>query len=119
MSDILLDDTEWDVDITDNNLSLVTRADEVRQHWKQRMQTFFGEWFLDVSRGLPYLQAIYNKQTDINIVRSLLLSQTVGTPGITKVLTFDLTFDRGERRLRLDASVIAYDEVINFSEVLP
>jgi len=118
MSDILLDDN-WDIDTTANSLSLVTKADEVRQLWHQRMQTFFGEWFLDVTVGIPYIQAIFNKQTDINIVRSLLLSETVNTTGILEVLTFDLSFDRSARSLRLDASVRAYDEIINFSEVLP
>ena len=46
MTDILQDD-DGDINVTNNRLGFVNGADEVEQLLRQRLRTFFGEWFLD------------------------------------------------------------------------
>ena len=114
----MLDDS-GDVDITSNDLSLVTGPDEVKQLLTQRLRTFLSEWFLDNTVGIPYIQSIFQKQSDFNLTRSLILTEIAQTPGVLEVQEYELDYTRGNRKLDVDTRVRVEDDVINFSEVIP
>lgn len=63
----------------------------------QRFMTFRGEWFLDLSAGVPYRQQILIKNPDIPIVDVLLRQTVLDTPDIVGLQRFSFTFDRGNR----------------------
>lgn len=59
MTDIYLDPTSGDVSIVDGLLRLTESVDEeTRQRLAITLGTFRGEWFLDISIGLPYFQMV-------------------------------------------------------------
>ena len=118
MSDLQLDDA-GDVEVVGNDLVLTTGVDAIKQHLKQRLQTFLEEWFLDKRIGIAYYQYILKKNPDAIIVDSLLKSEIVNTPGITELTRFSLDLDASTRILTVAFSAKSTEGPINFSEVIP
>jgi len=59
MPDIYLDPSSGDISITDGLLRLTETVDEdTRQRLSITLGTYRGEWFLDISLGLPYFQMV-------------------------------------------------------------
>ena len=118
--DLLLDDSTWDLVTDATDLQLVKGAAAIRQHLAQRLKTFLGEWFLDLRKGVPYLQQVLVKNPDPVVLDSMFKSEIIHTPGIVELLEFDLRLDAGLRQLQL--SFKAADDtgaIISYSEVLP
>lgn len=119
MADLLLSTTTNDLDLSTNDLQLVTGSNEIAQHIRIRLKFFFAEWFLDQRLGIPYIQEILRKSPNQNIVREILVRAIESTPGVEKVLTMTFDLVAPTRRLTVDARIeITGDEVIDFSEEL-
>ena len=83
-------------------LVLVTGQEEIKQHSAQRLRTFFGEWFLDVLIGIPYFDQIFEKRQNVNDIDAIFINEILSTPGIIRLLEFDLDIpDLASRRLEL------------------
>jgi hypothetical protein len=55
-----------------------------------RFRFFQGEWFLDKSQGLPYLQSILGKKTPLGIVTQIFKRVITTCPGVKTLTTFNL-----------------------------
>ena len=55
----------------DGNLALVNDTLAVGQHVRQRLSTFEGEWFLDTTAGVPWLDEILGKAYDPALAESV------------------------------------------------
>lgn len=115
MSDIALD-TDGDIIVT-SDFSLTTGRDAILQHLKQRLKTFYGEWFLDKRIGIAYFEQVFKKSPDAVVVDSIFKREIINTPGIIELTRFSL--DLTGRELSLSFSARTNDGIINFSEVLP
>lgn len=100
MSDILTT-SDGDIAITNNNLTLVTAEDEVKQRLAQRLRTFFGEWFLDNEIGLPYYEDIFIKNPNAGLVEALLKTEIIDTPGVLELISFNIEIDKATRNLQV------------------
>lgn len=91
MSDFL-QDADGDLVIQNGALVLFTDAQlEVAQRVTQRLRTFFGEWFLDTTVGVPWIQQIFQKGTNIGIIEALVKQAIVGTPGVLQLTAFNMS----------------------------
>ena len=111
--------SDWDIEPTGSNLTLVTGADAIKQHLGQRLKTFYGEWFLDMEKGIPYFQQVLKKNPDPVVIDSIFKREIIDTPGILQLLEFDLSIDNATRILALSFKVLSIDGEIDFSEVIP
>lgn len=118
MSDLRLDEQTYDIELTNGDLVLTEKSDAIRQHVRQRLWTFFAEWFLDTSVGVPYYQVILVKNPSLANVEGVLQQEILATPGITELLAFELDYDSATRELSVEFQARALDEVIDFSIVL-
>ena len=118
MSDILLDD-DGDIEVSGSDLSLVTGADAIKQHLLQRFRMFYGEWFLNMERGVSYFQQILKKNPDPVIMDSIFKSTIINTPGVLRLTEFDLSLDGSTRELSLSFRALCTDGEIFFEEVIP
>lgn len=92
-----------DLQLEKGQLVLVTGQEEIRQHSAQRLRTFLGEWFLDLFIGLPYFEEIFEKGVDVNNIDSIFINEILQTPGIVRLLDFNLDIpDLASRRLEVD-----------------
>lgn len=93
-------DAAHDIVIAKNgDLELVDGAARVAQQIKVTLLAFLGEWFLDTSFGVPYLEQILVKNPRMGTVNALLRARIVDVPNVLRVRRLDLQFNRAARRL--------------------
>ena len=83
----------------DGQLSLVRNAEAVGQHVRQRLKTFEGEWFLDNTAGVVWLQQILGKAYDPALAEAVVKAEILDTHGVAGIIDFDVSFARTQRNL--------------------
>jgi hypothetical protein len=117
MSDIKLDNTD-DIDVTDSEVVLTTGKEAIAQHMQSRYRTFLGEWFLDITIGVPYYQDFFTKQASLNTIQSELKTVAVETPGVIELTDFDFDFDGTTREFNVGLTVSTVEGDIDFSQIV-
>lgn len=117
MSDIRLDEESGDLEIINGDLVITEGSDATRQRLLQALRFFRGEWFLDLSRGVPYYQNILVKNPNPLIIESVLKQTILDVQGVLELTQFDLNYDNSTRKLALDFEVRTSEGLINFSEI--
>lgn len=115
MSGIKLD-INGDIDITDGKFSLTTGVDAIAQRLKQRLGLFLGEWFLDKSRGLPYIQQILVKNPNPTVIDSIFKNEILSEVAVKELTSFELDLDEPTRLLTVNFSAKTDDGPLDFSE---
>ncbi len=99
--------SDGDLNVSGGSLVVIDdRATETGQRIVSRIKTVKGEWFLDITFGLNYRDAIWNKQTstqtrNAHIQRQALLSSGRGS----KILKYNTILDTINRTLEVDMDV--------------
>jgi hypothetical protein len=90
--DILLG-PDGDEAISNGDSALISGADAIRQQWLIRVRVFLGEWVLDETHGLPYIQEIFSKTATPSRVEEIFRKVTIDTPGVLSVesVAFEVT----------------------------
>ena len=91
-----------DLAILNYDLALTQDGQITAQKVKQALTTFKGEWFLDESEGMPYIQEIFGKNPDLNRIKSLYIRAIQSVAEVTEILELDLTEDKQSRTLSVD-----------------
>lgn len=117
MADLKLT-TDGDLDLSTNDMQLVSGDDAITQHLKIRFQFFLGEWFLDESVGIPYWTEVFVKDPNLTAIRSFYRETILTTPGIASLAEpLDLDFDSSTRVLDVAFTAVKDDgETLDFSE---
>lgn len=118
MSDIKLG-TDGDILIDGPDLQQTTGVDAIEQHLKQRLKTFYNEYFLDIRRGIPYFQHVLIKNPDPVIVDTVFKRQVLNTPGVLELLEFNIDVDVSTRVMTLSFKAKVTEGEVDFSEVIP
>lgn len=117
MSDLKLDSDSGDLLLVEGDLVLTSGAGAVQQHLSQRLKSFAGEWFLDLDSGLPYYRDILVKNPNMQVVSGLLQEEIIKTPGVIELRSFNLTFEKKTRSLKVTFDALLQDEfVLRFDE---
>lgn len=69
-----------------------------------RLRLWVGEWFLDVTQGTPYQQAILGAQT-AETVEPAIRRRILGTDGVTTIESFNMVKNPDQRRVTINAVV--------------
>lgn len=86
-------------------------AEATAQNVRTRLQTIQGEWFLNTSAGVPYLQndavakAITDKPADLAFADSAIQDEILDTDGVSDVVSYASQFDRDSRLFSVQATV--------------
>lgn len=115
MSGIRLNE-DGDVDITEGKLSLTSGTEATAQRLKQRLSLFFGEWFLDRSRGVPYFEHIFVKNPSPTVIDSVIKREIVSDPAVIELQEFDLDLDTATRKLDIAFKARTDEGLVDFSE---
>lgn len=106
-------DSDGDIIINDGKFELlVTIQEAVRQRLSIGLQTFLGEYFLDITQGIPYRQQIFNKSITPKEVDALFLKYITADEDVIKVLSFDSTYNQYTRKYDLDFEVLTTDGLL-------
>ena len=124
MSDVLLDLSKTssnfgDFSIVNNDLVIVTdQKIEIQQHILQRLRTYLGEWFMDLTIGIDYFGQILTKNPDQSSIDAIIQSEILNTPGVTELATYSFHPDFKNRIMSLSFSVNTTSGVVNYEGAL-
>lgn len=85
----------------DNNLRLAMSVEAVGQHVRQRLKTFYGEWFLNTEVGVPWLDRILGRRYDPALAEAVVKAEILNTPGVVEITSFSVSFVDDPRRLQI------------------
>ncbi len=76
--------------------------DRIAQKLKIKLKMWLGEWFLDTSRGMPYLETILVKGVRRSTIEYIIKDQILAVEGVERIETFAMNIDVIGRTLRVD-----------------
>lgn len=111
---LAIDPETHDLFLDGRDLAVVTGAEAVGQHARQRIMTFRGEWFLDTTAGMPWLAQIMGAKYDPALAEAIVKAEILDTDGAVEITSFSVGFDQGVRRLNIrDVEVLTvYDQEV-------
>jgi len=92
--------------------------DAVEQSLRTTLRSFFGEWFLDESKGLPYTQSIFVKGVNAQAIEALYVEAIINDPGVVRLDRLNLSIDTASRTGTLGFKAITLNGTIVFQEAL-
>ena len=98
--DLLLDRRPNYHDLVFVNGSCPTTGDKVDvviQRLYIRLRTYFGEWFINVGYGVPYLERILGHKTKKSNIDMIMQEQILAESGVAQILSFSSTMDNPNR----------------------
>ena len=102
MYDIAADINTSDIVLQNGDILMIDNAERVAQQIQITLRFWLGEWFLNTTDGVPYLEYILVKQPNMAHIRQILTEQIQSVEGVKAVTNMELTFDQRERHLLVE-----------------
>ena len=118
MDDIALHANDHDILIKDGDFLLIDNAERVAQQIKVKLLTFLGEWFLDNTWGVPYLEYILVKQPNQDLIKQILSEQILSVDDVKSLNALELDYQVKVRTLIINYEVSTEYGLITRKEVL-
>jgi hypothetical protein len=71
--------------------------DVVAQRLTIRLRTFYSEYFINTTYGVPFFERILTKNVSKTTVDNIFREQILGESGVLEIQEFNSTFDAGSR----------------------
>lgn len=92
MIDIAVDQKTNDLIFREFDFYLIDGVDQIIQNLSIRLKFILGEWFLDITQGIPYFESFFIKAPNLIQIESILKDEIVTTRGIAELLTFEANY---------------------------
>jgi hypothetical protein len=102
-----LDPESWDI-VTP--FVLLSGADAIVQRIVIRLRMFLAEWFLDKRVGVPYIERIFVVNVSARTLRRIFSKVIETVPGVVKVETMSVAFDKQTRRATISDFVVTLSD---------
>lgn len=99
MLDFALNAKTHDLIIAEGDLIAIDNAERVAQQIKIQLLTWLGEWFLDITHGVPYLDYILVKNPNIELARSIFKEQIMKVDDVDDVTSLEIYYNATERTM--------------------
>ena len=106
MTDIYLDNNH-DISLgSTGDLRLTVEDEKLKQRLTVYLQFLLGEWFLDTTQGIPYIQVIFESTaSDLSSVSALLRAEIKRIDGVQVINDLSIQLDRDKRELSVSLTV--------------
>lgn len=95
-------DADHDLHLTPSGeLATVRDAAAVAQLVTQHLKFWAGEWFLDTSAGVPWLEFVFVIPFDQATAEAVIKDAILAVPGVRGITAFDVEIMRSSRRLNV------------------
>lgn len=118
MLDIALDAGTHDLVIHDGDLLHIDNAERVAQQIKIQLLTWLGEWFLDTTHGVPYLEYILVKNPNFDLVRQIFREQILGVQDVDSIDELEIVYNPNQRTVKVNYIVSTKYGLVTRKEVL-
>lgn len=112
------DSNPQDIYFVNGQLAFVTEKDYVAQRVRTRLQLFLGEWFLDISQGVPWFEEILVKPANIVTTQALIKNTILNTPEVTGIESYSDSFDPVNRKYTVNTVINSIYGQVQISENL-
>ena len=110
--------TAGDLDQTSGGIVLVDGAQQVLQQIRSNLRTFLGEYFMDVTKGVPYFELVFQKGTGQGVIEGLLKQAIVNTDGVLQLTDFTLVLGGQTRLGSVTFTVLTTNGVVTSTETI-
>lgn len=112
-------DSLGDLSIENGDMVLVDGVDAIKQLLSQRLKFFLGEWFLDLSKGIPYFEKVLLKNPSPIVLDTIFKQQILSTPGVLGLEQFNIELDTARRTMSITLRAKTSQGIVDFnSEVI-
>lgn len=116
--DIALDITSGDICINEKDFLMIDNAERVAQQIKITLQFWLGEWFLNISDGVPYLEYILVKNPNKNHIIQIFTEKILSVEDVISIESIDITLNSKERNAEITYNISTKYGLITRKEVL-
>lgn len=116
--DLAMNINSNDLVIRDGDIFLIDNAERVAQQILITLRFWYGEWFLNTTEGVPYLEYILVKNPNLTHARQILTEAIESVPGVVSLDSMDIDFDRQGRTLAVEYSATTDFGLLTRREIL-
>jgi hypothetical protein len=98
-------DANGDIALRDGKSYLITGEAAISQSAKTRLRLFLGEWFLNLSEGVPYYREVFVKNPSIPVITAIFRRALLACPGVSSVIALSVTVDPRTRKATVNGTV--------------
>lgn len=119
MIDFALDQVSNDLIFKDFDFALFDDTNQIMQNLAIRLRFILGEWYLDITQGVPYYEVFFRKAPNQIQIESILKEEIVNTRGIVELISFESNFDQRKRiySVKFSARSISGEELLKEMEL--
>ena len=118
MYDLALNIDGWDLAFQNNDLMLIDHAERIAQQIKITLQFWLEEWFLDTTKGIPYLQYICIKNPNVQHIRQIFRNAILLVNGVDSVTNLTVSVNAKERILEVTYTASTSEGLLTRKELL-
>jgi len=110
----------WDLVLEDGavDLTLVSGTDEIDQRIRHTLRLFKGEWYLDITQGVPYFESILIKGASEAAVGEAIAKALLKNPDVLRIDNMVVAFDKNTRTADVSFIAVTTDGTILIQELL-
>lgn len=108
-------DNTGDLAIEDDSLVMIEGLEEIRQLLMSRLNTFYSEYFLNRSIGIPYFEVVFEKRIKPSIIYSLFVDVIINTDGVLELSNLEIDVDYEKRQGTVEVECRVDTGFINFT----
>lgn len=109
MTDLALDPATNDLAVTDGDLALVHGVADVRQRVVLALRKLAGEWYLDRTEGIPYLEAVLVRDPNVAAIDAIFRAEIASVHGVLAITSFASTYDAAARSYSFEFTALSTD----------
>ena len=111
---------DGDLDVSGSDIQFVEKIHMVRQNLSIRLKFFLGEWFLNITIGVPYFQSILVKNPNEVAIISFFKKTILQTNNINKFIQTPVLeiISKEDREFKITFSVDTDYGLLDFEEVI-
>jgi hypothetical protein len=119
MIDFALDPVTNDLIFEDYDFQLFDDTKQIMQNLSIRLRFFLGEWYLDITQGIPYYEIFFKKAPNQIQMESILKEEIVNTRGIVEITSFESDFSARNRvySVKFSARSISGEDLLKEFEI--
>lgn len=113
-TDIVLESSTHDIRITNKDIQLFTTIEDLTvQKVKINLLNFRGEWFRDITTGIPYLQEILGVRNNKDVADTLIKNAILNTDNITSIISYSSSINEDRKLLVLFSAMTNSGTIID------
>jgi len=107
---------DGDIALVNSQIQMISGLDEMAQKVDNCLNSFKGDWFLDLTLGVPYFQTILQKGTTDDQIEAILTDYIASIEGVITILSFEIETNKSTREASIKVRIKTKDGVLDFSK---